>query len=163
MGALGKRYFCKCVTVVGLLDTCAELGGGGEVHDVKYGIYSCHVFEGEILVIEDHPFIAMLQRHRLYVGKHRHRHNHLTTVGQRHAELAAHIEIQALDSHVEIRYLAHCRMFLFKFLTFRLLSSESLINLLIDKIPIAINGSDDSFIFFGGELRIGDFYTFLPI
>ena len=50
-------------------------------------------------MIEDHPFIAMLQRHFLNVGKHADRHDNLTAIGKQHAELATHIEVEAKNTN----------------------------------------------------------------
>ena len=40
-----------------------------DIHDIKDGIYPCHVLKSEILMVENHPLITMLQRHLLNVGE----------------------------------------------------------------------------------------------
>ena len=92
VGIIGRRRIWSCFC---------------HVHDVEDGINPCHVLESEILMIENHPLITMLQRHFLDVGKHADRHDNLTAIGKQHAELATHIEVEALDSYCQVGYLAH--------------------------------------------------------
>ena len=70
-----------------------------DFQQVKYGINARHVLEGEVLVVEHHPLLALLDRHVLDVGEEGNGDEHFSSVGQTGQHLATvGGEVQVLDT-----------------------------------------------------------------
>ena len=69
------------------------------LQQVEHGIDPCHVLEGEVLVIEHHPLLALFHGHLLDVWKERNGDYHFPAICQAHQHLASMgSEIQILNA-----------------------------------------------------------------
>ena len=106
------------------------------------GIDAAVVFEGEVLVVQYHPLVALFAGEALDVGKHPHGHHHHAAVGEidsHHATLLPKIEL--LDSKVSVFIFAHSGLF-YSF-DFYLLAIKNLVDETIDFIPMLVDGFDN--------------------
>jgi hypothetical protein len=72
------------------------------------GIDAAVVFEGEVLVVQYHPLVALFAGEALDVGKHPHGHHHYTAVGEIDGHHAAFLpKVELLDSKVGVFLFAH--------------------------------------------------------
>ena len=81
---------------------------GLKPQQVLNGIDAAEGLEREILVVHNHPVLALLAAQAFDVGKHRDGHDDLAAVGQvgRHCA-TLHIEVQFLDAQVGVLEFAH--------------------------------------------------------
>ena len=79
-----------------------------DFQEVFDGIDATESLEREVLVVHNHPVLALLAAEALDVGKHRDGHDDLATVGQvgRH-RAALHVEVQLLDAQSGVLVFAH--------------------------------------------------------
>ena len=106
------------------------------------GIDAAVVFEGEVLVVQYHPLVALFAGEALDVGKHPHGHHHHTAVGEidgHHTALQPKVEF--LDSKVGVFIFAH--ICLFYSFDLYLLAIENLVDETIDFIPMLVDGFDN--------------------
>ena len=112
------------------------------VQHVFDGIDAAVVFEGEVLVVQYHPLVALFAGEALDVGKHPHGHHHHAAVGEidgHHAALQPKVEL--LDSKVGVFIFAHIGLF-YSFNLY-LLAVENLVNEAVDFIPMLVDGLDN--------------------
>ena len=117
------------------------------------GIDAAVVFEGEVLVVQYHPLVALLAGEALDVGEHPHGYHHHAAVGEidgHHAALQPKVEL--LDSKVGVFIFAHIGLF-YSFDLY-LLAVENLVNETVDFIPMLVDGLDNHLLLRGGELRL---------
>lgn len=80
-----------------------------KICQVSDGIDTCHVFKGEVLTIEYHPFVAALDGHLFDVWEQWYRHDDYAPIGQSCGEFSTHIKVHPLDFYVDVWNLAHNR------------------------------------------------------
>lgn len=126
------------------------------------GINAAIVFEGEVLVIQYHPLLTLLEGETFDVGEHSYRYQHHTTVGKIDGHHAAFLsEVELLDSKVGVFILAHNRLFYSFDLYF--FTVEHLIDESVDFVPMLVDSFDYHLLLRGGEFRPRHLYFLLTI
>ena len=120
------------------------------------------MFEGEVLVVQYHPLVALFAGEALDVGDHAHRHHHHAAVGEIDGHHAAFLpKVELLDSKVGVFIFAHiCLFYSFDLYLFAV---ENLVDEAVDFIPMLVYGLDNHLFLRGGEFRPRHLYIFLAI
>ena len=115
------------------------------------GIDAAVVFEGEVLVVQYHPLVALLAGETLDVGEHPHGYHHHAAIGEidgHHAALLPKVEF--LDSKVGVFIFAHISLY-YSFDLY-LLAVENLVDKAVNFIPMLVDDLDNHLLLRGGEL-----------